>query len=165
MFRPHQNRFRIVAEIQKYGIFSPFPCDRCFLSGLTCIVMESSNRLKCSECVRAGRVCVNLFWETLDKTREEYRKKMRENKQELARVIGRLLRNKSILQQIDERAKTKIRCFMEKLEKSGDLERVVDCFAISFLIKWSPAVWFFLDVVNFCIDVSGGNLQGGPGNS
>ena len=44
-------------------------------------------------------------WEALDKTREEYRKKMRENEQELARVIGRLLRNKSILQQADERAK------------------------------------------------------------
>ena len=55
-------------------------------------------------------------------------------------MINRLLRNKSILQQADERAKAKIRCFMEKLEKSGDLEEVVDCPAVSFLIKWSPAV-------------------------
>ena len=147
MFRPHQNRLRVAAEIQKYGIFSPSFCDRCFLSGLTCIVMESSNRLKCFECVRTGRACVNLFWETLDKIREKYRKKIRKNKQEFARVISRLLRNKSILQQADERAKTKIRCFMEKLERSGDLERVVDCPAVSFLIRWSPAVWFFLDAI------------------
>ena len=165
MFRPHQNRFRIAAEIQKYGVFSPSFCDRCFLSGLTCIVMENSNRLKCSECVRAGRVCVNLFWETLDKIREEYRRKMRKNKQNFARVINRLLRNKSILQQTDERAKTKIRCFMEKLEKSGDLEKIVDCFAVSFLIKWSPAVWFFFDAINFCVDVPGGNPQKNPGSS
>ena len=164
MFRPHQNRFRIAAEIQKYGISSPSFCDRCFLSGLTCIVMEGSNRLKCSECVRAGRVCVNLFLETLDKTRKKYRKKIRENKQEFARVINRLLRNKSILQQVDERAKTKIRCFIKKLEKFGDLEKVVDCPTISFLIKWSPAVWFSLDAVNFCVDVSGGNLQRSLGN-
>ena len=165
MFCFHQNRFRIAAEIQKYGIFSPSLCDRCFLSGLTCVVMEGSNRLKCSECVRAGRACVNLFWDTLDKTREKYRKKVRENKQEFARVINRLLRNKSILQQVDERAKTKIRCFMEKLEKSGDLKEVVDYFAVSFLIRWSPAVWSFLDAVNSCVDVSGGNLQRNPGNS
>ena len=165
MFRFYQNRFRIAAEIQKYGIFSPSPCDRCFLFGLTCIIMEGSNRLKCSECVRAGRACVNLFWETLDKTREEYRKKMLENKQELARVINRLLRNKSILQQADERAKTKIRCFMGKLENSGDLEKVVNCSAASFLTGWSPAVWSFLDVINSCVDISGGSLQNDPGNS
>ena len=165
MFRPHQNRFRIAAEIQKYGVSSPFFCDRCFLSGLTCIVIKNSNRLKCFECVRAGRACVNLFWETLDKIREKYRRKMRENEQEFARVIGRLLRNKSILQQVDERAKTKIRCFMEKLEKTGDLEKVVDCPAVSFLIKWSPVVWSFLDAINFCVDVPGGNSQKNPGSS
>ena len=107
--------------------------------------MEDSNRLKCSECVRAGRFCVNLSWEALDKIREKYRKKVRENEQKIARVINRLLRNKSILQQVDERAKAKIRCFMEKLEKFNDLEEVVNCPAVSFLTGWSPVVWFFFE--------------------
>ena len=54
---------------------------------------------------------------------------------------------------------------MEELEKSGDLEKVVDCPAASFLIKWSPAVWFSLDAINFCVDVLGGIPQKNPGNS
>ena len=54
---------------------------------------------------------------------------------------------------------------MEELENSGDLEEVVNCPAASFLTGWSPAVWFFLDAINSCVDVSGGSLQGDPGNS
>jgi hypothetical protein len=44
-----------------------------------------------------GRPCVNLSWESLDKTRAEYEEKVKKDKQLLVEVIARLLRNKKIL--------------------------------------------------------------------
>ena len=97
MSRAQQNRLRIASEISKYGVPSITPCDRYSLSGRVCIVMENSSRLKCSEYVRSGRSCTNLSWDSLDRTREEYREKIEKDEKELAAVISRLLRNKQIL--------------------------------------------------------------------
>ena len=71
------------------------------------MVMEGSSRLKCSECVRQGRPCVNLSWASLDRTREEYHKKVEADEEELQRILSRLLRKKKILRQAEERAKKK----------------------------------------------------------
>jgi hypothetical protein len=59
--------------------------------------MPNANYLKCAKCVRIGRLCVNLSWESLDKTRAEYKEKVKKDKQLLAEVIARLLHNKKIL--------------------------------------------------------------------
>ena len=53
--------------------------------------MPSANCLKCAECVCVGRPCVNLSWESLDKTWVEYKKKVEEDEKLLADVIARLL--------------------------------------------------------------------------
>ena len=60
-------------------------------------MLEGSSRLKCSECTKAGKPCVNMSWALLDKTREEYEKKVEDDEMLLATVIARLLRNKKIL--------------------------------------------------------------------
>jgi hypothetical protein len=52
-----------------------------------------------------------MSWESLDRTRDEYQKKVDEDEKLLATVISRLLRNKKILKQAEERARKKALSF------------------------------------------------------
>lgn len=83
--------------------------------------MPSNNsRLKCSEYVRVGRLCINLSQESLDKTRAKYKKKVEDNKKLLAEVIARMLRNKKILAQAKDRAAKKAKYLANKLDAKGE---------------------------------------------
>ncbi|KAL9626126.1 MAG: hypothetical protein Q9204_007560 [Flavoplaca sp. TL-2023a] len=110
-------------------------------------------RLKCSECVRQGKPCVNLSWMSLDKTREEYRKKIDDDEQLLAEVMARLLRNKKILQQADDRAKRKADCLMAEMEASGDFQETDDCPAAAATVGLSPAMWESLNFINNLVTI------------
>ena len=82
--------------------------------------MPSANScLKCLECVRVGRLCVNLSQESLDKTRAEYKKKVEDNKKLLTEVVARMLRNKKILAQAKERTAKKAKCLANELDAKG----------------------------------------------
>ncbi|PSK43928.1 hypothetical protein B9Z65_7305 [Elsinoe australis] len=156
---PAANRLRLAKEIQNYGHETDAPCDRCFariLKGkeVKCIVMEHNNRLRCSECVRLGRPCVNLSWASLDKTRDEYRKKVDEDEAELSRVLARLMRNKKILRQAEQRARKKMECLASEMDANNELEVEEDCPAADALVGLSPAVWSTLDLANQAIDFS-----------
>jgi hypothetical protein len=100
---------RLALEIRRNGEPTPVPCDYCFTFNRQCLAMPEvdSQRLKCSECTRIGHPCVNMSWVSLDKTREEYKKKVEADKKLLAEVVSRLMRNKKILQQAKERATKK----------------------------------------------------------
>ena len=121
--------------------------------------MEGSSRLKCSECVRSGRPCTNLSWEALDRTREEYRKKVEDDEKELAKTISRLLRNKQILKQADEKAKRKTEHLMEEMDKAGELENSPDCPAADALVGVSPAIWGSMDLINSSLDFGETSLE------
>ena len=104
---------------------------------------DESCRLKCAECVRAGKPCVNMSWASLDRTREEYEKKVQDDETLLATVISRLLRNKKILKQAEERARHKTLCLASEMADAGELEPaedIVECPAASIGICTSPAV-------------------------
>ena len=134
-------------------------------AGHNCVMMESNSRLRCSECVRLGRKCVNMSWESLDRTREEYRKKVEKDEEELSTLLARLMRNKKILQQANDRAKQKAACLEAEMSAAGELDNE-DCPAADALVGLSPAVWSSLDFVNNAIDFSGGEIvAGGSGNS
>jgi len=148
-----QRRLRLSKEIHTHGFAPEFACDRCFLSNKTCIVMESAGRLRCSECVRIGRPCVSMSWESLDRTREEYTKKVDESEQELARVLARLMREKAILRQAEKRAKKKAGCLASEMEAAGELETAEDCPAAAATSGLSPAVWGTLDMVDDFLQV------------
>ena len=134
MSRSQQNRFRVAFEIAQYDAFVIFSYDRCLFFNRYCVVMESSSRLKCFECVRSKKSCFNLSWETLDKTREKYKKKIQFNEKELTKVISRLLRNKRILQQIDEKTKRKIKHLLEELNQFDELETFNSWMFLSLLL-------------------------------
>jgi hypothetical protein len=63
------------SEIRSANTLASVACNYCFLQGIECYVMLNS-RLKCSECTCLGRACVNMSWALLDKTWEEYEKKV-----------------------------------------------------------------------------------------
>jgi hypothetical protein len=139
-----QNQLRLASEISKNGIIIPIPCNRCFESGRDCIAMPES-RLKCSECTRLGRACVNLSWTSLDKTREEYQKKVDEDEKALAEIMARLIRNKKILRQAEERARKKLLCLASELRNDGEEVDAVaedfNCPAADALVGFSPTMW------------------------
>jgi hypothetical protein len=139
-----QNQLRLASEISKNGILASVPCNCCFESGHDCIAMPES-RLKCSECTRLGRACVNLSWTSLDKTREEYQKKVDEDEKALAEIMARLIRNKKILRQAEERARKKLLCLASELRNDGEEVDAVaedfNCPAADALVGFSPTLW------------------------
>ena len=118
-------------------------------------------KLKCSECVRIGRPCANLSWEALDRTREEYQRKIDEDEEELAKIMSRLLRNKKILRQAEERAKKKALCLANEMEAAGELEVEENCPAADVGVAVSPAVWSSLNFVDEAVAEMMGVSVGG----
>lgn len=146
-----KEQLRLALEIQNHNTLSDIPCDFCFTQGKQCFIMASSDRrLKCSECVRRGRPCVNLSWESLDRTREEYQKKVDADEKLLAEVISRLIRNKAILAQAKDRAHKKAECLANELEEAGEDVRAeeINCPAADAQVAFSPAVWATLGYID-----------------
>ena len=136
----HQNRIRLASEIDRYGTLVDFACERCCCTSKPCIVMEdSSSRLKCSKCVRAGKSCVNMSWASLDRTREDLSSKVAEDEAVLATVITRLLRNKKMLKKVDAKTKRKTQCLLFDIKKLNVIESP-NCSIANALIEASSII-------------------------
>jgi len=141
-----KEHLRLALEIRRNGLPAPVSCDYCFAHNRQCVAMPEvdGKRLKCSECTRLGHPCINMSWVSLDKTREEYKKKVEEDEQLLAQVISRLMRNKKILKQAEDRAAKKAICLANTLREGGDdvdAQESVDCPAADALVGFSPMMW------------------------
>lgn len=152
----HQRRLRLSSEIRRANHPAEVPCNHCFLQGLVCFVMPDS-RLRCAECTRLGKKCVNMSWESLDRTREEYQKKVDDDEKLLAEVISRLLRNKKILKQAEERARKKALCLASEMEEMGETEAAEgeDCPAASISAAFSPTMWATLGLLDESVSTLG----------
>ena len=100
------------------------------------------SRLKCAEYTQLGQACVNMSQESLDRTQEEYQKKVDNNKKLLAAVISRLLQNKKILKQAEEQARRKALCLASDIEAASKTEAAQDinCPATSISVAFSPTM-------------------------
>lgn len=161
---------RLEKEIQTYAIVADLPCFRCLENNHRCIVMDSSKRLKCAECVKQGKPCVGLSWESLDRTRERLRREIDEHEDELAEILGKLMRKKKILRQADERARRKAECLAAEMEADGELDAPVDCPAANATVGLSPVMWSALgqidDFIGFGASLAGPEVVvGGPGDT
>lgn len=108
--------------------------------------MENSSVLKCSECVRRGKPCVNMSWSNLDSSRENIQKKIDDDEVLLAEVMGRLLRNKKLLKSVNEKARKKTECLAAELEEVPESPPpedifVQDCPAAAATVGLSPLTW------------------------
>lgn len=160
-----KRQLRLAAEILDCKTTAEVACDRCFLGNIVCYIMPNS-KLKCAECTRYGKTCVNMSWESLDRTREEYQKKVDEDESLLATVISRLLRNKKILAQAKERSRRKALCLASELEQEGEdvNAEMLDCPAASIGMGFSPTVWSTLDLIDTTV-AQHGNAQVTGGSS
>jgi hypothetical protein len=165
MSASHQRRLRLSSEIARANHPAEAPCNHCFLEGIVCYVMPDS-RLKCAECTRLGQACVNMSWESLDRTREEYQKKVDDDEKLLAAVISRLLRNKKILKQAEERARKKALCLASDMEAAGETEAAqeLDCPAASIGMAFSPAMWATMGLIDASV-AEHGTSEGAVGSS
>jgi hypothetical protein len=80
----------------------------------------------------------------LDKTWEEYQKKVDKDKKALAEIIARLIQNKKILQQAEERAQKKLLCLASELRNNGEevdaVAKDFNCPAADALVEFSPTL-------------------------
>ena len=114
-----------------------------------------------------------MSWASLDKTREEYQAKVDADEKLLAEVIARLLRNKKILAQANERARKKALCLASEMEAEGEVVNVesLDCPAASIGMAYSPMMWSTLGGIDAAVaslgvaDQFGGAPSGGGGSS
>jgi len=169
MSRSSSNRLRLASEIQRNGSVASSPCQYCFENNRECVVMSGNQRLRCSECVRRGRACVNLSWSSLDKQRESLETQVTEAEEELQRAIAKLLRLKKILKQANKRAAEKTECLEREMTETGELEEEaedVDCPAAGIGVAASPLTWemqwMIQDAVNNLPDIPSSSLVDPP---
>merc|ERR1712032_1193967 len=143
-----KRRSRLVAEIERNGRPVFFPCERCSTHNHLCIIMSDSTNLRCSECVRQGKKCVNMSWESLDRTREEYQRKVDEDEELLATVMARLMRNKKILRQAE--------CLASEMDAEGAFEADENCPAAAATVGLTPLMMETLGNMDQSINFSGG---------
>jgi anaerobic ribonucleoside-triphosphate reductase len=127
---------------------------------------DAPKRMKCAECTKAGKPCVNMSWESLDRTRAEYRKKVEDDETLLATVIARLMRNKKILKQAEERARHKALGLANEMIEAGelDLAEEADCPAASIGICASPVTWGTMGLIEESV-ANHGTHAAVPGSS
>ena len=151
-----KRRSRLAAEIERNGRPVFFPCERCSTHNHLCIIMSNSTNLRCSECVRQGKKCVNMSWESLDRTREEYQRKVDEDEELLATVMARLMRNKKILRQAEGRAARKAECLASEMDAEGAFEADENCPAAAATVGLTPLMMETLGNMDQSINFSGG---------
>jgi hypothetical protein len=145
-----RNRIRLSNEIRITGRLVEFPCFSCTEHNLPCIMNNKSKR--CSECARTSAPCVSLSWSSLDETRAKYTKLVEDDEELLAVVMARLLRNKKILRQANERAAHKAAALEEEMEAAGELpSSIEDCPAADATVGLTPA---FYSTIGLLEDVS-----------
>jgi hypothetical protein len=107
-----------------------------------------------------------MSWESLDRTRDEYKKKVDDDEKLLATVISRLLRNKKILKQAEERAQKKALCLASDMEAAGETEMAqeMDCPASSIGMEFSPAMWATMGLIDASV-AGHGTSEGAVGSS
>jgi hypothetical protein len=122
--RSAKDRHRIDKEIRLQPTRALIPCDYCFAHNKQCLLMASKDRksLKCAECAKKGRPCVNLSWASLDRTREKASKALLADEEraaimmnDLAKIQARIVRNRKVLQLAQERAAEKTICLIDEV--------------------------------------------------
>ncbi len=148
MSRQQQSRLRVAFEIERYNTLVNIACERCSLSSYFYIVMKDfSSCLKCSKCVCANKLYVNMSQFFLNRNREDLFVKIAKDEAFLTIVIIRLLRNKKILKKINAKAKRKTQCLLSKMKKLN-ASKFFNCFVANALVELSFIFWSFLAMLD-----------------
>jgi hypothetical protein len=118
-----QRRRKLAEYIEEEGDPSLITCDHCFKHSLPCIVMSSTKSLKCASCALKGIKCVNVSWDSLDKTRADTKSQIEKDLQVMEGAMARIARNRKVLALAEKRAKSKAVCLLDELEEEEEKER------------------------------------------
>ena len=101
--------------------------------------MPNNEKLKCAECTRRGRPCMDMSWDTVERTKERLKAEVALEEErrdrlfeELAELQARLARKRRVLEQAQRRSDEQTECLIREMEESGEnLTRTV--LDVSFL--------------------------------
>jgi len=113
-----RNRLRLYQSISKDGDPVSTACLHC--SNLSILCMKMENHPKCAECVRRGRPCVGVSWESLDRTRDKLESDLSVAEEELARALARVARLRKTLKHTKDKVAEKALCLARELADDND---------------------------------------------
>jgi len=113
-----RNRLHLYQSISKDGDPVLTACLHCSSLSILCVKME--NHPKCAECVRRGRPCVSVSWESLDRTRDKLESDLSVAEEELARALARVARLCKTLKHTKDKVAEKALCLARELADDND---------------------------------------------
>lgn len=116
-----RQRRQLAAKIQRLGNPTEQPCVKCFRAGQPCLIMASQTHVRCANCVRLGRACIGRSWTVLERTLEEYRRKVEKDETELAALLARMAVNKRLLRQAEEATRANVQYLGDDTETIEDI--------------------------------------------
>ncbi len=116
------NRLRLYNIIVKDDESIAVACLSCFIDSMICVKMK--NHLKCVECVRRERLCVDASWESLNRTREKLEFDLNLAKEELFKTFAKVARLRKTLKHTKSKVAKKT-LFLTR-ELTNDNENVFD---------------------------------------
>ena len=118
---------RLSLSIRDCGVVTASPCNFCVLHGLDCVKIPGDKKLKCAKCTHQGKPCVSLSWASLDTSRDNLREDLVVDEAEwdallerLSEVQASVARKRKVLEQVEGRARKKLRCLVEEMEAEGE---------------------------------------------
>jgi len=119
--RQHEARIRKSAEILQYHHENLVACDHCVAKKVACFGMPNGEG-KCALCERRGRPCVSSSWETLDRTSDALVSKIAEDEKRVERLLDeldevrrRLVRNRKVQEQSNQKEQEKWDCVLREM--------------------------------------------------
>jgi len=112
------NRLCLYQSISKDSDPVLTACLHCSSLSILCVKME--NHPKCAECVRRGRPCVSVLWESLDRTRDKLESNLSVAEEELARALARVARLRKTLKHMKDKVAEKALCLARELTNDND---------------------------------------------
>jgi hypothetical protein len=121
------NRRRLLHDILNFGHPASSPCLSCQSRGSVCLIMpENSVRksVRCAECVRLGRKCIEASWEheaairrQLEAELSSARVEVSESQRRASAAVERADRLWVALEELNRRARERAACLMEAIEE------------------------------------------------
>jgi len=113
-----RNRLCLYQSISKDGDPVSTACLHCSNLSILCVKME--NHPKCAECVRRGRPCVGVSWESLNHTRDKLESNLSVAEEELARALARVACLCKTLKHTKDKVAEKALCLACELADDND---------------------------------------------
>jgi len=112
------NHLHLYQSISKDSDPVSTACLHCSNLSILCVKME--NHPKCAECVRRGRPCVSVSWESLDHTRNKLESDLSVAEEELARALARVACLRKTLKHMKDKVAEKALCLACELADDND---------------------------------------------